>query len=164
MDNGHSYDPVADAHHNAITSSGEIPFLILEDDCVPLYFKEVISYPDDADLLYLGYSVSSLVGTAYNSDIWKVTSTLATHAMLYLSKNGKRFALDCIDETRKCDLAVDQVMAKNLHKINAYVLDEPFWYQADLPDITNKTASQVINRIIPSGRGPISDYNQPIVY
>ena len=34
----------------------EPPFIVFEDDCVPLNFEPIIDIPDDADAVYLGIS------------------------------------------------------------------------------------------------------------
>ena len=41
----------------------EPPFIVLEDDCDPKYFRSEINVPDNADAVYLGNSAWGILGS-----------------------------------------------------------------------------------------------------
>ena len=72
------------------------PFILLEDDCMPLNFIDEIEIPDETDALYLGISSwgrmnghsGPCVQWEYadqRTDLVRVWNMLAAHAILYLN-------------------------------------------------------------------------------
>lgn len=145
---GHPMAGCATSHFNILKDISE-PTLILEDDCVIASGETVFEVPDDADAVYLGLSnwgylnsVSKLKNFKYNrhkvfTNVYKVDGMLATHAILYISK-------DYIDMSKKVakwssdnDSHVDQGLALIQKYFNVYALSSPVFYQHSNTDATN---------------------------
>lgn len=121
----------------------EAPFIILEDDADPKYFKSKIDVPDDADAVYLGNSqwgyMQSYSGfylkykkVKGKKDIYKIYNMLSSHAILYLTQEYvdvcKRTTKYCAEEY---DMPMDVPFAMIQRFFNVYTTDSPFFIQKD---------------------------------
>lgn len=118
----------------------EPPFILLEDDCVPLNFVDEIEIPDDADAVYLGVSnwgrMNSHSGPCvqwkkvYNHyGILKIYNMLSAHAILYINP-------DYVDICKR--IAYHGYLISDHHDIgfadiqkyyDVYAFDNPMFYQ-----------------------------------
>lgn len=154
---GHPMAGCATSHFNILKNVGE-PTVILEDDCIISSGSTKFEVPDDADAVYLGLSnwgylnsVSKLKNFNYTrhkvfKNVYKVDGMLATHAILYISKDyidmSKRIAKWSADN----DKHVDQGLALIQKYFNVYALSSPVFYQhsnTNATDIRLKGISNV---------------------
>lgn len=125
-----------------------VPFLILEDDVSTC--KDYISnieVPDDADAIYLGYSMWGYDGerakkfsrmetpTSYEKitdNIYKISNMLSTHAILYCSERYCIATADIMETVWKqekwhCDYACALIQ----REFNIYAPAKPYFFQYD---------------------------------
>lgn len=146
---GHPMAGCATSHYNLLSKDASSPIVILEDDCVISRKETVIDIPDDADAVYLGLSnwgyidsVSKLSNFKYTKhkqfkDIYKVDGMLATHAILYLSKEYKDMATRVAKWSADNDKHIDQGFALVQKYFNVYALGNPLFYQHSNTKATN---------------------------
>jgi len=116
------------------------PFILLEDDCLPLNFVDNIEIPDDTDALYLGISswgrMNSHSGPCVQwdevdgyADLVRVYNMVGAHAILYLNS-------DYIDLCKR--IAYHGYLISDHHDIgfadvqkyyDVYACDNPMFYQ-----------------------------------
>lgn len=116
------------------------PFIVLEDDCLPLNFVDEIEIPDDSDAVYLGISswgrMNSHSGPCVQweevSDypgLLRIYNMLSAHAILYLNP-------DYVDLCKR--IAYHGYLISDHHDIgfadvqkyyDVYAFDEPMFYQ-----------------------------------
>jgi hypothetical protein len=145
---GHPMAGCATSHFNILKDMGE-PTLILEDDCVIASGETVFEVPDDADAIYLGLSnwgylnsVSKLKNFNYNrhrvfKNVYQVDGMLATHAILYISKDYIEMSKKIAKWSADNDKHVDQGLALIQKYFNVYALSSPVFYQHSNTDATN---------------------------
>jgi len=114
------------------------PFLILEEDIVPYYFKEEIVIPNDADAVYLGISnigwannnpSHTIEVKTINENIYRIFGMLTAHAILYLNQDYVKTCIRVIDYYLESGNHFDIGLAE-IHKFyNIYALNEPLFYQ-----------------------------------
>ena len=143
----------ARSHHAVLSMDIEPPFIILEDDCaLNRKFKNEIEIPDNADALYLGISHwGRYIGhsgpfvhtTKVNNEIVRVHNMLATHAIMYLSK-------EYVDVCRRVahhhgyeiEDHLDIGFAE-IHKLyNVYSFDDPIFRQYEWSAVTTGRISE----------------------
>lgn len=143
----------ARSHHSILSMDIEPPFIILEDDCaLNRKFKDEIEIPDNADALYLGISHwGRYIGhsgpfvhtTKVNNEIVRVHNMLATHAILYQSKEYvdicRRVAYHHGYEIKDhLDIGFAEV-----HKLyNVYCFDDPIFRQYEWSAVTTGRISK----------------------
>lgn len=163
---GDGFDHVAQAHLNALEHLDGTG-IILEDDCLPFDYREEIEVPDDADVVFLGVST----GTTHthkpkykklSNDIYRLYDMTTTHAVLYLTQEGKQWLRNAYDMTVKEKIGFDMATAKLMPKIKAYGLNSPIWYQRDLVSQTKLTLDEGLLSDDYFGGG-YEDYPQPLV-
>ena len=118
----------------------DAPFILLEDDCMPLNFIDEIEIPDETDALYLGISSwgrmnghsGPCVQWEYadqRTDLVRVWNMLAAHAILYLNP-------DYVDLCKR--IAYHGYLISDHHDIgfadvqkyyDVYAFDNPMFYQ-----------------------------------
>lgn len=124
------------------------PFLILEDDVTTgKGYKEIIEVPDDADAIYLGYSMwgydaerakkFSKMDTPTNfkkitNNVYKVCNMLSTHAILYCTERYTVAVADIMETVWKqeqwhCDYACALIQKE----FNVYAPANPYFFQYD---------------------------------
>jgi hypothetical protein len=134
------------------------PLLLVEHDATPTeWWVEEVVIPDDADLLYLGWSKfkpirnpggapglsldGPVVGEEKSDGIVRVQSTLATHAILYVTTRGlewgRRANLNCMVLKKPSDIA----MAESLHEVVAYGLTRPPYCQGPENNVNFKNTN-----------------------
>ena len=114
------------------------PFILLEDDCLPLNFVDNIEIPDDTDALYLGISswgrMNSHSGPfvqyqKLDNGLVRVYNMLGAHAILYLSQEYtslcSKIAKNGYDISDHQDIGFAEVQ----RYYNVYTFDDPFFYQ-----------------------------------
>jgi len=154
---GDSLKGCATSHYN-ILSQITTKTIILEDDCKINNNTSTIEVPDDADAVYLGLSAwgylkdNSKPGNYLFEQVkdfpgvYKVNGMLATHAILYISKEYiktcERIAKFSMDNS----VHVDQGFARVQRYFNVYAIDKPIFYQSSNFDATR--IKLVKNRII----------------
>lgn len=139
--------------HYEILKNIEPPFIILEDDCaINRKFKSIVEIPDNADALYLGISHwGRYIGhsgpfvhtTKVNNEIVRVHNMLATHAILYQSK-------EYVDICRRVAYHHGYEIEDHLdigfaeiHKFyNVYSFDEPIFRQYEWSAVTTGRISE----------------------
>lgn len=141
------------SHHAILSMDIEPPFIILEDDCaLNRKFKNEVEIPDNADALYLGISHwGRYIGhsgpfvhiTKINNEIVRVHNMLATHAIMYLSK-------EYVDVCRRVAYHHGYEIEDHLdigfaeiHKLyNVYSFDEPIFRQYEWNAVTTGRISE----------------------
>lgn len=123
----------------------EPPFIVLEDDCDPKYFRSEIDVPDNADAVYLGNSAWGILGSytgfllrykkvSEMPDVLQVFNMLSSHAILYLSKD---YVSMCQKTTNYCaniskdPVPMDVPFAEIQKYFNIYAMDKPLFIQKD---------------------------------
>lgn len=130
----------ATSHLNILKDTVE-PTVILEDDCVILRNELTFEIPDDADALYIGLSnhghlksTTDIGNYTYKQhdgypDVYKIDGMLATHAILYISKDYIAMAERVAQWSAENDDHIDRGLAL-IHKyFNVYALGSPIFYQ-----------------------------------
>lgn len=139
--------------HYEILNKATAPFIILEDDCsLNKEVPEVIELPDNADALYLGishwgrylnHSGPYVHTTKVDDEIVRVHNMLATHAILYLSKEYvdicKRISYHYGYEVEN---HLDIGFAEIHRFYNVYCLDEPLFRQYEWSAVTTGKISE----------------------
>ena len=158
-----NYDVISDSHRKALNSSSAEQVLILEDDCVPHNYRQEFEVPDDADIVYLGLHAYGHPEERVSQEIWRVSGMAGAHAILYLTQSGKDILVKAQKLSKSEKHGFDISLAKLQHKVNAYALNSPIWYQGDAPDITKFNADD--DGIVSDYYGGFySDYDKPIVF
>jgi hypothetical protein len=116
------------------------PFIVLEDDCLPLNFVDEIEIPDEADAVYLGISswgrMNSHSGPCVQwdkvegyDDLVRIYNMVSAHAILYINP-------DYVDLCKR--IAYHGYLISDHHDIgfadvqkyyDVYAFDEPMFYQ-----------------------------------
>ena len=137
---GHPMAGCATSHYNIFKNMNG-PTTILEDDCVIIGKKTVIDIPDDADALYLGLSIWGYLNSVSEQrnfsyvrhkeykDIYKVDGMLATHAILYISKEYIEMSTRVAKWHAENDRHIDQGLALIQKYFNVYAMGNPLFYQ-----------------------------------
>jgi hypothetical protein len=142
----------------------EPPFIVLEDDCVPLNFFDSIEIPDDADAVYLGISswgrMNSHSGPCVQyeevenyADLLRVYNMVGAHAILYINP-------DYVDLCKR--IAYHGYLISDHHDIgfaevqkyyDVYAFDSPMFYQTSSNGTDGKLSSyQSVEFMEPDGR------------
>jgi hypothetical protein len=122
----------------------QTPFIILEDDCDPLYFESEIDVPDDSDAIYLGNSPWGAMNSHHGfflkyskvedkKDVYRIWNMLSSHAVLYLTKE---YVDICKRTTYYCGnvpthVPMDVPFAEIQKWYNIYAFDKPHFSQKD---------------------------------
>ena len=142
----------ASSHYNILKDISK-PTVILEDDCAIVHKNKIIDIPDDADAVYLGLSNWGFLNNESKEgnylckkseqypNAYKVDGMLATHAILYISKEYKDMAARIAKWSLDNDRHIDQGLALIQKYFNVYALSIPMFYQKDNPTVTNFTLS-----------------------
>jgi hypothetical protein len=159
------FDPIAQAHLNAIETGAE---LILEDDCLPFDYREEFEVPDDADVVFLGVSTGTshthrLKYKKLSNDIYRLYDMTTVHAILYITDAGRQWLRNAYHLTVNNKIRFDIATAKLMPTIKAYGLNSPIWYQRDLGSQTQKTLDEALLSDECFGGG-YDDYPEPIKF
>lgn len=159
---GDSLKGCATSHYD-ILSTIKSKTIILEDDCVLQNNQSIIEVPDDADAVYLGLSL-----WGYNNDIskrnnhtferveshpgvYKVSGMLATHAILYITKDYIKTCGIIAKYSSDNSVHVDQGFARIQRYFNVYAVADPIFYQNSNTDATR--IKFVKNKIVEVNNG-----------
>jgi disulfide oxidoreductase YuzD len=114
------------------------PLLLVEDDiCESSGYSPILTIPDDADAVYVGYSwwawdgdraaqstLSYPTRSVVENGLYRISSMLSTHAILYLTKEYAMAGVDAMRKhlydlsgNRHCDVALARIQEK--HKVYA---------------------------------------------
>lgn len=145
------------AHLNA--AAGELPVLVLEDDCAPFEYRDTVSVPDDADVVYLGNVNWDMEVVHVRGDVYRVMRMLGATAVLYLTDHGRSILSP---DEEFASHQIDRQMSSKLRHVNAYCLDSPVWYQYDVPLVTAARISSSLQPVYHGGG--ISDYPQVLTF
>lgn len=157
------FDGIADAHVNAAGYFRDTPFIILEDDCLIYKWQEYIDIPDDADIVYLGNHGYKLKANPTDlPGVWKSDGMYGCHAILYLTNKGVELLKLASLQSKEKLIGFDDSFYLLHKEANVYLLDEPVWYQKDVPDQTAFKVSQWYHNGIRYG-GSFPDYEYPIL-
>lgn len=154
------YDGIAIAHVKALNAGAD---LILEDDCMPTqWYRDTFEIPDDADVVYLGISTgtSGVEVPKYekvSDDIYKLNDMTSAHAIFYVTAAGRQWLQIAHDVAADEKIGFDLATAKMMSTVKVYGLNQPLWYQHDVPEQTNLTLDDALNSDEYSG-GDLSDY------
>ena len=120
-----------------ILDTQKLPFIFMEDDCSRTpWFRTKISYPPDADVVYLGNSEWSMipgeqVGT-HNTVSWtregqcaRVYNMLGMHGVLIISERWRDMLKSCC----KMGIHQDIALTRFMKDFNVYALYKPIVYQ-----------------------------------
>ena len=109
------------------------PILLLDDDIVYTNVPTDIAIPCDVDAIYVGLSCQSTGNVhtmfeRYSDTYMRVLNMLASHAILYYSRNYKQAVLDILEKniTRPLDVMVTHIQSQ--YQIIA--LKIPIFYQS----------------------------------
>lgn len=119
----------------------DLPLLLLEDDCKPTqWYGEyvnggLIEIPDDADVVYLGYSMAGhdtwFKAKSINEKWMHLNSCMATHSILFLNDKIKQF-INNSDKTIQQKEALDIGYARDvLSTLKVYAPKKVLFYQAN---------------------------------
>jgi hypothetical protein len=148
---GNPYWQAIRPEYASLLRENEPPFLILEDDIAVRDFQPWVSYPADAECVYLGgggaWAGSGLVREAKRrlpnlpirkvreigmldlDETWvRVFGMFGTHAMLHINKRVMLEMADCID-SHNCP--VDVAFGKNQWRWNCVLRRIPMFWQND---------------------------------
>ncbi len=136
-----------EAYHSAynkdlinILDTQKLPFIFMEDDCSRTpWFRTKISYPSDADVVYLGNSEWSIIpgeirGTLHTvswtkeGDCARVYNMLGMHAVLIISERWRDMLKSCC----KMGIHQDVALTRFMKDFNVYALYNPIVYQDPL--------------------------------
>lgn len=165
-DVGYAYDPIGESHIKA-SEVYPLPFIILEDDCVPFNVKKQINVPDDADVVFLGAST----GTSNNmspkfvkitNDVWRLYDMSSMHAVLYLTTAGLGWLRNAFEHSKMEQVGFDIATARMMPSVNVYGLNKPFWYQHDA--LETKTTLADAEFVNGSAGGNFPDYKEPLTF
>lgn len=131
----------ARSQEKILSQINQIPFLLMEDDCVFTGNDEFeYEIPDDADALYIGmsqwarylnFSGPFLHYTRVDDKIVRVYNMLAAHAVIYLNEDYKRA---CHRIANYCGYQLLDHMDNGYAEIqkyyNVYALDSPLFKQS----------------------------------
>jgi len=119
------------------------PCIVIQD-CVDVKppFPIRVSYPTDADCLYVGISRFSATpgydnyqeGVEYvsiknNNSIVKIKNMLSTHAYIILSLNWVHVLLESLKQSEHLSRSHDLIVASAMPENNVYALRNPLFYQ-----------------------------------
>lgn len=130
----------------------EAPFILLEDDCIPLNFINEIEIPDDTDAVYLGISswgrMNGHSGPCVQWDevenhdgLLKIYNMVGAHAILYINS-------DYVDLCKR--IAYHGYLISDHHDIgfadvqkyyDVYAFDNPMFYQSSSNGTDKKLSS-----------------------
>ena len=129
---------------NTALSQIRAPFIIMEDDCDPLYFKSVVEVPEDADAIYLGNSPWGRMNSHHGfflqyskvegyDEVYRIYNMLSSHAILYLSDS---YVDICKRTTYHCgyvsmSVPMDVPFADIQKWYNVYAMDKPHFVQKE---------------------------------
>lgn len=154
---GDSLKGCAISHYN-ILSQVKSKTIILEDDCRINNDVSTIEVPDDADAVYLGLSAWGYLKDISKPEnylfeevknfpgVYKVNGMLATHAILYITKDYIKTCERIAKYSMENSVHVDQGFARVQRYFNIYAIDKPIFYQSSNTDATK--IKFVKNRII----------------
>lgn len=145
------------------------PFIIFEDDIVPLNFSPILRLPTDADAVLLGnmqwgykhmefgvepYLPSPIVAPVDGFDgLYKVNSMLSLHAMLYIKPDfvGQALRYAYAVANKAYWYHYDCTLSDNLYPINnVYTVGMPMFYQhGKYESVTNKHVMDYVNNPMP---------------
>jgi hypothetical protein len=134
------------AHAEAL-SMIEPPFILFEDDCVPLSFLDEIEIPDDADALYLGVSswgrMNSHSGPfnqyeQIDNNLLRVYNMVGAHAILYLTEEYTSLCRRIAEHGYNIQDHHDIGFAEVQKYFNVYSVDDPMFFQTSSAEATNK--------------------------
>lgn len=121
---------IAKSHEKALKSNKEGPCIILEDDCIAYQYRSKIFVPQDADLVFLGLWENCHKEIQLSNGIFRVTSMVGAHAILYLSEKSKEFMYEVFNTCYETGHWHDFHMMQRLKTINAYALNIPIFAQS----------------------------------
>jgi len=114
------------------------PFMFLEDDVnLNADFNIEITYPEDADCIYLGLSrgfstfkdYPRYKWTVIDDNLVKIGDMLSTHAFVVTSVKWLNKIIELMTDTLDNPTNYDIPIARIQHKFNIYGLKRPFFYQ-----------------------------------
>jgi hypothetical protein len=157
-----NYDPIAKSHLVALETD---PDIILEDDCLPFYYREEIDVPDNSDVVFLGISTGTTQTYSpkyekISNDIYKLNDMTSIHATLYITQAGRQWLRNAYEITARENIRFDIATARLMPTINAYGLNNPIWYQRDAEFSTKRTLDEAM-LFDGSEGGGFDDYDKP---
>ena len=165
------------ASHNTLMKRyrGNIPFVLFEDDCKPTqWYSEYvvdgkIDVPDDADVVYFGYSTAGhhhwFRGESIDDKWMRLKSCMATHAMLFLNDKIDVFIQNS-DKTIREREALDMGYAKEVLKnVKVYAPKKVLFYQNNNCVITTHvTAEPELNKWSSYNHDGSLNFDRQIIY
>lgn len=153
------YDPIALSHMKALKLGAD---LVLEDDCMPLYYRDEFEVPDDSDVVFLGISTGTTKTNTpkyekVSEDIYRLYDMTSAHAILYVTEIGKDWLRESYEKTVKEKTGFDLNTAKLMPSVKVYGLNRPLWYQRDVESQTMLTLDEALLSDQYSGGG-FDDY------
>ena len=163
--------------HNVLMKKhrNSIPLLVMEDDCKPTqWYSDYVSngkidVPDDADVVYLGYSTAGhdvwFKGESINEKWMRLRSCMATHAILFLNDKIDAFIKNS-DKTIRIKEALDMGYAKEvLNDIKVYAPKKVLFYQNNGCVITTHvTVEPELNKWSSYNHDGSLNFDRQIVY
>lgn len=137
------------SHFNALNEL-DVPFIIFEDDCRVKNFDPIISFPDDADAVYLGISswgrMNSHSGPCVqyekvDDNLVRVYNMLGAHAILYLSVEYASLCSKISIHASNIADHQDIGFAEVQRYYNVYAFDDPIFYQTSSNGTDEKLSS-----------------------
>ena len=144
-----------DKSHLKLLSDPKVktPFILFEDDIVPMRSDHVFEIPYDADALYLGTSCWSrawnfwmydaVIYSDYSDDIVRINNMLCSHAVIILTESYRDIMRRCNEYSLKQEyneVCGDQYIVELMKLFNVYAVDQPvFAQEGKYYDYTSKS-------------------------
>lgn len=152
------------------------PFIVLEDDADPKFFKSSIEVPDDADAVYLGNSQWGLQSShagfylKYTKvkdmpEVLRIYNMLSSHAILYLTND---YVEMCKRTTRYCanthPMPMDVPFAMIQRFFNIYTINKPLFVQKDYEGKMSAAPKYTNNKLTEYKRTSLTDFDSRFFY
>jgi hypothetical protein len=152
------------------------PFIVLEDDADPKYFKPEIDVPEDADAVYLGNSQWGLQSSHAgfylkftkvkgSSDVVRIYNMLSSHAILYLTND---YVNMCKRTTKYCAevyaMPMDVPFAMIQRFFNVYAFNKPMFIQKDYAGKMSSAPEYTNGKITEYRVKPLKDFDHRYFY
>ena len=145
-----------------ILETRKLPFIFMEDDCSKTpWFTTNVSYPDDADAVYLGNSewgmIPGEISGTFRGVAWdkvgqcaRVYNMLGMHGILIISERWR----DALKACCRMGIHQDVALTRIMKEFNAYALYKPIVYQD--PMVGGTQTHPVTFDSIPQYKGDIN--------
>lgn len=138
------YDKGCDKSHYKLHSDTHVktPYILFEDDILPMSEEYVFDIPDDADALFLGTSrwsrawdywmYDSVIYSNVSEKIVKVNNMLCSHAIVVITESYRDILKRCLRysfQSKDRTIGFDQYVVDLMKIFNVYSVNNPLFCQ-----------------------------------